>query len=528
MTALTARLPLAQLPMNTTHAQVRRLSARLREKEDAGPSTTGYQDTNQEKSIHTTSQYQRSRQGHEKAHPNKKRKIEYDEEVEGFAFTRAKSKKARDPTTKQPSPLPSTTSSAVEPTRENVALRTEQVPKDGDQAMPIAAKRKARNKMSFSTPKEGRPRRRSKRLSNEQDAEVQSGSPPSKLRPKERDKAHIPLPEKSQESATGTKDATPPVEGDQVLAESHSATKISLPFADTPVIRRNKAMREGKTGKGERRSSLGMRGRRASSLIESGTSNALPHSEVQITDFYKHIESGSLPEPRRMRQLLTWCATRAMGEKLLGAEFEDQSARMAARVIEEELLKDLANRSEMSDWFGREDVPPPIKPVVRKPNPKNVQNEEKIRELEAQIKRLQDERKALESLSQPRSIPPSSAIPSNSEPPTLSTLDKSMLSPSDIRALESLSSNPTSAASIADRINLIGASLQKTVDSFADGMHQLGQYRDSAERVASGALKACSNRLDERDRESRKAAEGDRSSRGDIGAVLRSLSRLER
>jgi kinetochore protein Mis13/DSN1 len=49
-------------------------------------------------------------------------------------------------------------------------------------------------------------------------------------------------------------------------------SKIALPFTDTPVIRRNKEMREGR-GKTQRRSSLGMRGRRASSLIESGVSN---------------------------------------------------------------------------------------------------------------------------------------------------------------------------------------------------------------------------------------------------------------
>lgn len=58
-------------------------------------------------------------------------------------------------------------------------------------------------------------------------------------------------------------------------------------------------------------------------------SEALPHQEVDIEDFYKHIESAGLSEPRRMRQLLTWCATRAMGEKRSGAEFEDQSARLA-------------------------------------------------------------------------------------------------------------------------------------------------------------------------------------------------------
>lgn len=49
-------------------------------------------------------------------------------------------------------------------------------------------------------------------------------------------------------------------------------TKIALPFADTPIIRKNRDMRRGTQG-GSRRSSLGMRGRRASSLIDAGRSN---------------------------------------------------------------------------------------------------------------------------------------------------------------------------------------------------------------------------------------------------------------
>ena len=42
---------------------------------------------------------------------------------------------------------------------------------------------------------------------------------------------------------------------------------------------------------------------------------ALPHDEVDSSEFYKHIEANGLSEPRRMRQLLTWCGTRALGEK---------------------------------------------------------------------------------------------------------------------------------------------------------------------------------------------------------------------
>lgn len=134
---------------------------------------------------------------------------------------------------------------------------------------------------------------------------------------------------------------------------------------------------------------------------------ALPHDAVDAAHFYKHIEGEGLPEPRRMKQLLTWCATRALGKKPSGSRSEDESARLAgtqgilqqlffhsgwltwsvaARVIQEELLKDVGSRSELSDWFGREETtPPPV--VVKKPNPKNVHNADKIKELEDHIQK---------------------------------------------------------------------------------------------------------------------------------------------
>lgn len=103
---------------------------------------------------------------------------------------------------------------------------------------------------------------------------------------------------------------------------SNQPTIISLPFSDTPVINRNKEMR--KQNKGTRRSSLGLRGRRASSLIENGHS-AIPHREVEASEFYKHIEADGLSEPRRMRQLLSWTAERELGEKPSHGEANDLS-----------------------------------------------------------------------------------------------------------------------------------------------------------------------------------------------------------
>ena len=78
---------------------------------------------------------------------------------------------------------------------------------------------------------------------------------------------------------------------------------------------------------------------------------ALPHEGVDTKEYYKHIESG-LPEPRRMRQLLTWCGTRALGDKPSFSS-EDSHAKLAAREIQQQILKDFSIKSELSDWFSR-------------------------------------------------------------------------------------------------------------------------------------------------------------------------------
>ncbi len=162
---------------------------------------------------------------------------------------------------------------------------------------------------------------------------------------------------------------------------SHAGTsKISLPFSDTPVIDRNKNFRKTKNEK--RRSSLGLRGRRASGLIDSGHT-ATPHSECPTAEFYKHIEAEGLPEPRRMKQLLMWCGERALEEKPpMGGD--GGAAILAARHIQEQLLKEFGAKSEMSDWFSRE---PTKKKVVKVKNPLNEGNAARIEELEGRLKR---------------------------------------------------------------------------------------------------------------------------------------------
>jgi kinetochore protein Mis13/DSN1 len=442
-------------------------------------------------------------------------------------FTRVKKRKPRASTSKTPTvdDAPPTTTPAAPIFPPKLPLR------DVDEnAEPV---KKRRNKMSFSTPgrKTEEPVRRSKRLSAE-DEEFRATSKPAK-RPKGHESKSEPAAEvqakaKETHKKPQRQDRTPaPAPSSvEVPADDHSGTKISLPFADTPVIRRNKAMREGKPGKGERRSSLGLRGRRASSLIETGNSTALPHQEVEIPDFYKHIESEGLPEPRRMRQLLTWCATRALGERSTGGEFEDQSARMAARVIQEELLKDLANRSEMSDWFSREDAPAPSKPLQTRPNPKNEQNAEKIKELEEQIKKLRADRDSLKSLSTPPAIPKTEEIIPD---PDATEFDHSLLSIEDAALLESLQTSSNATTHIQSRLNSISTSIGPMMDSFADGVHTIGQYRDAADSLAGRALAICAEKLAEKENQGRPNVQEGRPSPGtQLENVLRSLSRVER
>jgi kinetochore protein Mis13/DSN1 len=230
---------------------------------------------------------------------------DYDEEDDGFTFKRVKKKPVPKPIEEQTQPQPEIAPAPVEDAPESAVSRND-IAKAAQNDETTAKPKARRKRMSFSTPKPQKdpPRRRSKRLSK--DNEEHAASPtrkdaipgPQQLEAKAQpDVATKSSPRKARAAPVedgGPSKATskdPPVrpasskhtapniaqdEQTQTIPtqpDDHSSTRIALPLADTPVIKRNKAMREGKSGKGERRSSLGSRGRRASSLIESGGSN---------------------------------------------------------------------------------------------------------------------------------------------------------------------------------------------------------------------------------------------------------------
>lgn len=61
------------------------------------------------------------------------------------------------------------------------------------------------------------------------------------------------------------------------------------------------------------------------------------------------------------------------------------SDRNLAHEIKQQLLHDFSNRSEMSDWFSRDDTVT-ARPALR-PNPRNESNKAKIQDLEQRIAR---------------------------------------------------------------------------------------------------------------------------------------------
>ncbi|KAH7262079.1 Mis12-Mtw1 protein family-domain-containing protein [Fusarium tricinctum] len=281
-----------------------------------------------------------------------------------------------------------------------------------------------------------------------------------------------------------------------------SAT-IALPMSDTPIINRNKEMR--KKGNGNRRSSLGNRGRRASSLIESGQT-AIPHREVNPAEFYKHIEAEGLTEPRRMKQLLTWCGERALAGKPRHGT-PNSNAILGARAIQDQLLKDFAARSEFSDWFSREDDAPKA-PVVLKPNPRNMELDEKLAQLEINVKRLQDEKKAWQAIRKPPPEQPSLFSEDETGPIVLPDFD--LLDPDEGKIRGFLEDEKacfdTVRSQTESRLRTIQSSLEFQVDQLADNIHKIEQRVLVAGKEADKVLSISALRLRQREERERASA----------------------
>ncbi|KAJ1334390.1 hypothetical protein BSLG_007545 [Batrachochytrium salamandrivorans] len=141
-------------------------------------------------------------------------------------------------------------------------------------------------------------------------------------------------------------------EGVQVkrLHNGETCVDMTLPIlaTDTPKIIKNKEFREG--GGRRRRSSMGMRGKRVSSF--NSNTFGMPHETIASEEYYRLLDAEQ-SDPVRMRQLLVWCAHKAMNDIPNRLSNGSASTDLLVREIQTEIISALHQRKINISWYQR-------------------------------------------------------------------------------------------------------------------------------------------------------------------------------
>jgi kinetochore protein Mis13/DSN1 len=116
-------------------------------------------------------------------------------------------------------------------------------------------------------------------------------------------------------------------------------------------------------------------------------------------------------------------------------------------------------------------------------------------------------------------------LPDESADLDASQIDASLLDPEQAAILATVASAPALGLrkQASERLRALQAGLEFKVDQFADGVHKLEQYQETAGRAADKILALSAVRLDERERKAKEEV-GTRDL--PMQEVLRSLSRI--
>lgn len=262
--------------------------------------------------------------------------------------------------------------------------------------------------------------------------------------------------------------------------------QIALPLSDTPIIRKNQEMRNKKSG--VRRSSLGNRGKRASSIGNGFV--AVPHSAVSPKEFYKHLDA-DMPEPHRMKQLLLWSLKRVMETqeetyrqiKMNPAiSAEDSTAISVARVIQEEIVRDVSEGRISTSWWNRP-VDSDLTETVKKPNVQNVTNQRNFEAFEKRYNELLKEQEQWKSkLEQVRTAARELASSSSK------AADKSSVNlKKEFPMLEKVQTELSTSATL-DRLQASLTELEYEVDRLDDFAHRAGAVSKAASIFSSNQM----------------------------------------
>ncbi|KAJ3071437.1 hypothetical protein HDU98_005331, partial [Podochytrium sp. JEL0797] len=186
----------------------------------------------------------------------------------------------------------------------------------------------------------------------------------------------------------------------------HFDSLVPLATAETPTIRRNRAMRNepsllptanprfdlppvkprpalAQEKPQHRRSSIGMRGKRLSSS-PGGLATALPHRDVSPSEFYRSVDADE-SDPIRLRQILLWCAKIAKEDMV-----RDLTVANDPKVLKmyDAVIAGITNKKINTSWYHREKDSSPAEAGTIVPHPENTSNLANIEAMEKDIQEL--------------------------------------------------------------------------------------------------------------------------------------------
>lgn len=160
-----------------------------------------------------------------------------------------------------------------------------------------------------------------------------------------------------------------------------------MPVPDTPVHRRKSEARKRVT---EARPSLGLRGQRGSTSFGRGEPT-YPHSSVKPHEFHRHIPV-ELPDPVKVRWLVSWCAKRAYEEHVSKGKVrarDPEADRLLGDVIDM-FVANVAKGDVDTNIYDTDPTSTSASSGVR-PHERNVENRATKAKEEGIIKRMKAE-----------------------------------------------------------------------------------------------------------------------------------------
>lgn len=242
-------------------------------------------------------------------------------------------------------------------------------------------------------------------------------------------------------------------------------------------------------------------------------------------------------EHRRMQQLLVWCGHRALENPPPAPEGQANPADVAAaehmaRMIKEEILKEITTNGRLSVWMDR-DIQ--TSNVIKLPNPENEKNRRKLEELKEELSgygillqnctanwvltfsRLEAERESWRLLEE---LDPTSTL----SPPERTPTDNTVNNPEAAsRASQLIARSQELIAATTTTIKRQVAETEFQVDQLSDSIHKINMYKEAADHMGGLILETTQEMLAERDRKI-KEKEGTQSV--PIKDLLRTLSRV--